>query len=252
MADKRGKGDVPPNPKPTRSSASPNLDFVERMSGTLPETVTAGDLEILNAGLQWLFADLRRAHRYFQNGEGYGRGGAGTALGALWRFIVLFKVPFAEGLHVPIIKLQQALLALNDNNVLPMLKPVKRAGRVKSSDEREALKGWAAGTVQRLLQSGLKPAEAHRLVAKELRRLSVRSERRTGDISDTTIRHWCDDVAADVGQHGIASTLYASMHTDEATRRFSLLPSDKARRDIALRSLADFVRGAFPEFQKPS
>jgi hypothetical protein len=73
-----------------------NLDATWRMQGALPETVAAGNLEVLNSGLRSLFADLRRARCYFQNGEGNGRGGAVTALEALWRFITLFEAPRAS------------------------------------------------------------------------------------------------------------------------------------------------------------
>jgi hypothetical protein len=231
----------------TRSGELPaNLEFAKGMAGTLPETVTADDLEILNAGLNRLFADLRRAHQFFQDGEGNGRGGAATALAALQRFITLFRAPLAEGLQVPILDLLQALVALENNNVLPVLKPVRRRGRAKSSDAYEALKGCVAETGQRLLQSGVTPADAHRRVAKELGTLGVRPERGAGDVTGTTVRHWCDGVAEDVGRGGTAAMIYDLIFTAEEIERFSRLPSNQARQDFALASLAAFVRKILP------
>jgi hypothetical protein len=224
-----------------------NLDAAWRMQGALPETVDAGNLEILNSGLHSLFTDLRQARFYFQNGEGNGRGGAVTALGALWRFITLFEAPRAEMLHMPILDLQQALAALEYNNVSPMLKPVRRPGRPKSSDTREALKGCVAGIVQLLLQAGMTPPDAHLLVAKALGKLAVRPERGAGNITDTTVRHWCDEVAADVGRRGTAAMVYDTMFTAKEIERLSAEPSNEARHNFALVSLCAFVEQIFPK-----
>jgi hypothetical protein len=231
----------------------PDLVFASRMQGTLPETVTAGDLAILNSGLRILFTDLRRARQRFQEGEGYGRAGAKDALGAVWRFIMLFDAPRSEALHMPILTLQDALRALDKNNVLPVLKPIARRGRARSSDAREALKGHVAGTVQRLKSTGLKLDAARRRVAKELGKLGVRSERGGGEV--TANRHWCDVVSADVGRRGLAAYNYNLMFTDDEVERFSAWPSSQAQQKFAVASLADFVRENFPELrgsQKPS
>ena len=55
MADKRD--DPRLSASTGRNPTTPNLDFVDRMAGTLPETVTVGDLEALNSALQWLFTE---------------------------------------------------------------------------------------------------------------------------------------------------------------------------------------------------
>jgi hypothetical protein len=44
-------------------------------------------------------------------------------------------------LHVPLMTLHSALLALNENNIEPVLKPRKRTGRATSSPRRYALIG---------------------------------------------------------------------------------------------------------------
>src|SRR5262249_25366723 len=130
----------------------PYLQFLNQAEGTLPEVINETNLETLNRGLSFLFALLRDARsRFEQEGDG-GRSGAFTALGAIWMFIALFQKPYAEGLQVPILRLQDALASLDENRVLPILKPAPRAGRSKSSQAYLALKGHAVGTVERLRQ----------------------------------------------------------------------------------------------------
>jgi hypothetical protein len=222
------------------------------MKGTLPEQITAGDLETLNAGLGYFFSDLRRAFALFQRSEAQGRPAVVKALGATWRFIALFNQPFAEILHVPILRLQDALLALDQNVVYPMLRPVPRIGRASSTGVLAGLKGHAAGTVTRLTQARVPLEEAHAAVARALNKLGARPERGSGPITATTVRHWCDDVAADVSRHGEAAIVYDTMFRDEERERFSRLPSDQARRSIALKSLPEWVAAVLPELQKPS
>jgi hypothetical protein len=219
------------------------------MRGMLPETITSNDLEILNAGLRFFFADLRSARNDFGDNQ---RHGAVIALGALMRFIALLEAPFAERLDVPVLALRGALFGLDDNIVEPLLKPVAGPGRSKSSIAREALKGHVAATVERLLQAGVAAVDARRRVAKELGKLGVKPERGSGDVADNTVRHWCDEVAADVSRSGGAALVYEMMFTADENSRFNALPTDHARRDFALASLAAFVREVVPRgFQNP-
>jgi hypothetical protein len=227
------------------------LEFLDRMKGTLPEQITGGDLETLNAGLGFFFSDLRNAFALFQRSEGPGRRAAVRVLGATWRLIALFKQPFAENLWMPILRLQDALLALDENKVYPMLRPVPRSGRARSTGVLAALKGYAAGTVTRLAQAGVPSEQAHTTVARALIKLGARPERGSGPITAVTVRHWCDDVAADVGRHGPA-IVYDTMFTDQERARFSSLQSDQARCSFALKSLAQWVATVLPELRKPS
>ena len=173
----------------------------------------------------------------------------------MWQFIVLFKSPLAELLHVPIHKLQDALVALDQNNVSPILKPLARPGRAPSSDAYAALQGHAAGTVMRLRKTGLDPKQACALVAKDLAKLGVRPQRGTNAITANTVRHWCDDLASDVGRHGTAAMVYDPMFTAEENKRFDALPAAKAQH-FALASLRQFVQETFPQLrataEKPS
>jgi hypothetical protein len=110
------------------------------------------------------------------------------------------------------------------------------------------LKGTAAGTVKRLLQAGLDRKRALEVVAKALTEQGVRPERGSGTITGNTVRHWCDEVAEDVGRRGTAATAYDSMFTAQEIERFYAYPSNQTREDFALASLADFVRQIFPRY----
>ena len=160
---------------------------------------------------------------------------------------MLFKGTLAETLHVPILNLHASLEALDNGFVGPILKPVPQCGRAPSTDARAALKGCVAGTVQRLLRTGLSRQDANVVVAKQLTRLGVRPERGSaGEVTADTVRHWCEEVAADVARLGTAAMMYDSMLTRAEIDRFSALPQDQAR-SHALNSLAGFVQAIFPE-----
>ncbi|MGC2823657.1 MAG: hypothetical protein WA322_05400 [Pseudolabrys sp.] len=241
--------------KPQSGDAPPHFNFLMRVKGSLPETIAKSDLETLNLGLGFLFARLREARQQYDKDADSGRAASINALGAMWRFIALFKLPLAELLHMPILKLQEALDALDQNNVLPILKPVARPGRAPSSDAYTALQGHAAGTVMRLRKLDLDPKQACTLVAKELAKLGVRPQRGANAITTDTVRHWCDVLASDVGRHGTAAMVYDSMFTVEENKRFDALPHAKAQ-SFALASLRQFVQEIFPQLrataEKPS
>jgi hypothetical protein len=223
-----------------------SLEFVNQHAGSLPEAVAENDLDTLNLGLHCLFADLRGAQKLYREKGDNGRAGASAALGACWRFVMLFKGPLGEGLHVPILNLHASLQALDHGLVEPIFRPIPCSGRAPSSDARAALRGCAASTVQRLLQTGLKSRDANLTVANKLSQLGIRPERGSGEITDRTVRTWCEEVASDVGRHGTAAKVYESMFTSAEVDRFSALPVDQAR-SHAISSLAGFVQAIFPE-----
>jgi hypothetical protein len=219
------------------------------MQATLPEQITAADLETLNEGLRFFFSKLRLASGLFrQSGEDH-RHAAIVALDAAWRLVALFRQPHAELLFRPILDLQAALRNLDEGGVPPMLKPVRRprGGRAPSTDTRAALWGYAAGTVRRLVEYGISPEkDARELVAEKLVKLGVRAERGAKPITERTVRDWCEKVDEDVGRYGAAATVYDTMFTDEERQKFSGLQSDQARQAHALNSLVDFA-GIFSE-----
>jgi hypothetical protein len=240
IKSKTQSGDAPPHP-----------DLLKQFFGTLQVPIVEGDLATLNTGLTFLFALLRRARRQYDEEADGGRHAAFTALGAMWPFVALFNSTQAESLLPPVIKLMEALAALDQNNVMPILKPVARRGRAPASHGYASLQGHVAGTVIRLRNSGLPPNKAHKLVAEELTRLGARSGRGKGVITAHTVRHWCDDVASDVGRLGAAAMMYDLMFKDEENRKFQALPLAKAKR-MAITSLQRYVYEIFPELRAPT
>jgi hypothetical protein len=206
-------------------------EFLDRTKGTLPEQIAGVDLEKLNRGLGFFFSYLRGASEVFYQSKYGGRHGAIMALNAAWRLVALFKQPSSENLFLPLLHL--------------------------STGARAALRGHAAGTVQRLVEAGLSLKDARTRVAKALNKLGVRPERGSGQTTARTVRTWCEEVAADVGRRTGAAIVYDGMFTDEERQKFSRLQSDQKRRAHALHSLVGFVRAHFPraakaELQKPT
>lgn len=228
-----------------------HLEFLNRNQGTFPEIITEAHLETLNFALRFLFARLREARRQFHDQNEDGRSAAFIALGAIWQFVVLFRAPTEETLQVPILHLQDALVALDNNHVLPIVTPLRRRGRARSSPAFASLKGHAAGTVKRLIETGLSRPDAQDAVAKQLRNLGIRSERGSGQITATTVRNWCNEVYTDVGRHGPAALMYYSMFTPQNQERLDAMSRDAARR-FARASLAAYAQSMFPVRKKPS
>jgi hypothetical protein len=110
-----------------------------------------------------------------------------------------------------------------------------------------SLKGHAAIAVQQLTDIGLKHLEAREAVAKELRKMGVRTERRSGMISVTTVRNWCSEVSSDVGKHGTAAMMRDS-YSPEEREHLLAMPKDQAKRFV-LDSLRNWA-SLFPEWQK--
>jgi hypothetical protein len=159
----------------------------------LPEKIAPGDLEALNEALSVLFGELRVA-RNLPPGETHGRLSAVVALSAAWRFLMRFEPVLTKSLHVPLMSLHSALLALNENNVEPILKPTPRTGRATSSPRRYALIGIAVGAARRLEWTGLSPLDANKAVATKLNALGVKPTRGSGGVTAGTLRRWRDKI----------------------------------------------------------
>jgi hypothetical protein len=159
----------------------------------LPEKIEPADFDTLNQALAALFQDLRFA-RSLSPGETHGRLGVVVALSATWRFLIQFRPVLAETLHVPLMNLHNALLALNENNVEPILKPTKRSGRATSSPRRYVLIGIAVGAARRLEWTSLSPLDANKAVATKLNALGVRPTRSSGGVTAGTLRRWRDKI----------------------------------------------------------
>jgi hypothetical protein len=228
----------------------PFLEFLNRAKGTLSETIGEADLSTLNSGLQFLFERLREAQEQFEREGDNGRLGARTALSACWNFILLFRKPLEETLHVPILRLQDALAGLAKGRTEPIVKAVRRRGGAPSSDAYDSIKGHAVATVQLLQLAGLTRDDARRVVAKQLSKLGVRPERGSGHVTATTLRNWADKVSSDFGRHSTAAIVHDDKLTPEEKERF--LASPKDRKQFALQLLARYVRSISPGQRKPT
>lgn len=166
----------------------------------LPETIGVGDLEIINEVLTSLFAELRFASAIYQDKEFADRAATLVALSAVWRFLMRFRPARDELLHVPLMNLSSALLALNDNNVQLILQPntPQRGGRAQDSPDRQALIGIAVGAVERLRWTGMELGEADKAVAAELAKLGVKPSRGKNPITARTVREWRNRVRTDL------------------------------------------------------
>jgi hypothetical protein len=159
----------------------------------LPEKIGTVDLETLNQAIAALMAELRIA-RSLPAGETHGRQGAVAALIAVWSFLARFEPVLAEKLHVPLLSLHSALLALNENNIESILKPIKRRGRAISSLRRYALIGTAVGATQRLEWIGLSPKDANKAVAEKLNELGIKPTRGKNGVTADTLRRWREQI----------------------------------------------------------
>jgi hypothetical protein len=226
------------------------LAFWKQANGTLPETIEKADLRMLNSGLGFLFGRLRKARVQFDQEGNNGRLAALNALGALWSFITLFRAPLEEALHVPILRLHDALAGLDEGRTEPIIKAVRRRGGAPSSHAYDSIKGHALATVQLLQLVGLTRDDARRVVAKQLSKLGVRPERGSGPVTATTLRNWGDKVSSDFGRHSTAAMVHDDKLTPEEKERF--LASPKDRKQFALQLLAAYVRSISPGQRKPT
>src|SRR5262249_45569988 len=152
-------------------------------------------------------------------------------------------------LHVPILRLQDALQGLDQGRREPILEPVRRRGRAPSSHAYQHMKGYAAATVQLFQKAGVAHRDALGAVARQLRELGVRPERGSGTVTATTVRNWCNEVSSDVGRHGAAALMCDDRFSPEEQERFLSLPKDQAIQ-LAIERLTRWVVSIFPGRQK--
>ena len=225
---------------------------------SLPEKIEPADLETLNKALATLFDELRFASS-LPPGEAQGRQGAVIALRAAWKFLMQFESVQAQTLHVPLLSLSSALVALNENNIEPILKPTKRSGRAASSPRRYALVGIAVGAAQRLEWVGLSPADANKAVATKLNTLGIKPTRGKNCVTADTLRRWREQISVvrplvrsqsqlerrDIGAEDIgwinAATNADDMLTEEWRGKIATLTPADARRFI-LSALEENIR----------
>src|SRR5947209_1701347 len=142
----------------------------------LPEVLNSSDLTTINDALSALYTKLRFALNLYQSRQ-LDRAATLVSLNAAWQFLVCFDPVLNEQLHLPLLNLSAALMALNANNVAPILSPAAtpKGGRAFDSPDRLVLIGIAVGTVGRLLWTKMPVGKAREAVAAELVKLGIRS-----------------------------------------------------------------------------
>lgn len=204
----------------------------------LPESVAAGDVPRLNIAFQHLWAELRAAHSEFADGNHLH--GAYLSLLSVYAFLSLFGPVRQEGLFVPLAALESALRALDEGVVEPILRSPRRArtGRARSSDLYQELKGTAVYVVSRLCELGHVRSDALKIVAADLRRIGVKPDRGSGEVTSRTVRWWCEEIAADVGRHGAAAQRCDVLLLHSANEALDNMPPESAK--LLLRSRLRF------------
>jgi hypothetical protein len=162
-------------------------------------------------------------------------------------FLSLFRPVRREGLSAPLAALESALWALDEGVVQPILKPTRPAqsGRARSPVLYQELKGAAVYVVHRLHYFGLEQKQARATVAAELRRIGVKPDRGSGEITARTIRGWCEEVAADVGRHGVAAQRSHALLLHPGNKVLENMPREAAK--SWLRSRLKFFATAIGE-----
>jgi hypothetical protein len=233
----------------------------EPLADDIPETVDPDDLPSLNRALEALFTVLRDVRRQRDNHNE--RAATAIALMAAVSFLKLFRPVSTELLHVPLLNLANALAALDNNTVEPILRPTKRRGRARSSLRRFSLWGTAVGAARRLELTGLRPEDANKQVAKKLTKLGISTAHGSNDITARTVRLWrqrvdeggqiasathrTPDLRAGEEDDGwiVASIIAEQMMTDEWAIKIQTRPTAEARKFI-LSALDEYVRHVEP------
>jgi hypothetical protein len=221
--------------------------------GTLPEVLGRADLPKLNEGLRYLFKDLRNAQAEFVGGRH--PDGVYLALVAIYAFVSLFRAVTTEGLMAPLMELENALWALDEGIVEPLLKPARRAkaGRPRTSQLRQEFLGAVAYTVQQLREFGYSLPEAHSAVADDLNRVGAKPDRGSGRFTPRTVRDWCERVAEDVGCHLPAAQKYAALSADPRSATIRQKPPEAAARLVRQQLVRSAVLlGIAPRPRKPT
>jgi hypothetical protein len=159
----------------------------------------------------------------------------------VYRFVMRFRTGLDHNLHGPLLHLLSALLALDDNNVEPILRPSRVRGGAPDSGFRQALIGCAVAAVGRLRWTGMDRKTAYKVVAERMRKTGVARARGAKALTDRTVRYWCETNAADIGRYSIMAGITDTLLSDSWRTRIQSQPTNLARK-LILDLLVDSVR----------
>jgi hypothetical protein len=184
-----------------------------------------------------LFAGLQEANRLFVEGKDAGRLGAIEALNTVAQFLLYFEG--TTDLRQPFIALLNALVSLNDGQVLPLLEPYRRPSRPPASAVRQNVQAMAAITVHRLRETGLNINEAYEKVAQVCREAGVKPGRSGKDslgqepeITARTVRFWCEKIEEDVGRHSEAAKAFDRLRQSPHAQAIKSEPKEAIRNSL--------------------
>ena len=162
----------------------------------------------LDTHLFQLFRRLRASSSKFEEAPDGGRPEAIRALRATLAFLVdaFPDVVDAGNLQQPLAHLLDALVALDTGHKSALLEPKKKRGRaIESPGFRNAM-GMVAAFVHLLMKYGIDDAasrgdltrvkDVRGRVAKVAREVGLRPARGSGEMTERTVREWCERVAA--------------------------------------------------------
>jgi hypothetical protein len=153
-----------------------------------------------------LVNDLIAANISFPTGSNGGRKAVIIALKATIRHFTEIREIGPRGLNTPLVKLLDALMALEEGETKPLLRAARKSGRPRMSHFDQSMVGHAVFVVRQLQKTGMSLHEAQDAVAKTMRSSGARKSRgRDPTITRRTIALWCQRVAEDVARRDIAA-----------------------------------------------
>lgn len=177
------------------------------LESAFPRVLTPKHLPKLNALLSQVEQGLRVAQRSYKTGEHGGRAGACGALLTVQMMLGHFAMFDGKDLTTPLEALFNALVALNNNNQLPMLKPIPKPGSPLPSHIRTMVEGLAIATVERLLEVGQPLDVACKMVADILVQHGVKGLKSKDVISARTVKNWKQRAAEDVAMQSLLANM---------------------------------------------
>jgi hypothetical protein len=168
-----------------------------------PPDTDSVEIKSKDEALSFLFRRLWAANRLFVEKKDSGRRGVIEAINVVTQFLKFFEGTTDH--CQPLTALSNALLSLEEGDVLALLAPAHRASRPPNSAARACDKAMAVATVHWLCETGLDPNSARKMVAHACREAGIKPSRKGAkdsqgqepEITDRTVRGWGEKIAED-------------------------------------------------------
>jgi hypothetical protein len=208
--------------------------------------------------LGFLFRGLYEANKQFIEGEDAGRRGVIEALIVVTEFLLFFQN--TTDFRQPLVSLINALVSLEEGNVLPLLERHPRSGGLPASAASESDKAMAVVTAERLLETGITKKEADNRVAGVCREAGIKPGRKGAkdsqgqepEITARTVRYWREKIAEDVGRHSQAAQTFDRLrqpHTPKAQANRQAIKSE--HKETTRNALLEGLRRSLVQMRAP-